>query len=99
MLSLDWGRCELDENAGNLTKMLGDAMTDIGAVVEISIDDLQIETGDVWELVNLDGLGCDDAAHEDGYNTHLVAIERILEHAAVANLRFKLDKCVFFHPA
>ena len=67
-----------------LPSLLGAGMSDLEASLEIWIDDLQLGSGDP-----------EDEGPEGGFEEHLEALRRVLERAAVADLRFKLVKCFF----
>ena len=72
-----------------LPTLMNDAMSDLGAQLEVFIDDLQLGTGDALNAKT--GV----AEDEEGFHQHLEAIRRVLERARTAQLRFKLDKCWF----
>ena len=60
-------------------------MADLDALLEIWIDDVQLGTLDVAKSDS------DDSS--SGFDEHILALERVLERATLANLGFKLDKC------
>ena len=70
-----------------LDNMLGDAMADLDACLEIWVDDLQVGTGDVCKYTS------DESEDDRLFFQHGAALERVFERATVAQLRFKLDKC------
>jgi len=72
--------------------MLGDAMHDLDAQLEVWVDDVQLGSGSVF---NSSGEMDMDVTCAKGFKQHLKAIERVFERAATANLRFKLSKCHF----
>ena len=69
-----------------LPDLLGGGLGDLNGVLEIWVDDVQLGSGNA-----LDTPADDDVEFDD----HVKALDRILERATNANLRFKLDKCFF----
>ena len=72
--------------------MLGDAMQDLDAQLEVWVDDVQLGTGSVF---NSSGEMDVDVTCPKAFKQHLEAIKRVFDRAASANLRFKLSKCYF----
>ena len=93
MLHLYGGDVFPGSNRQPLPSLMGEAMTELDASLEIWIDDLQLGTGDVNDTAarTHDDVDLNDGA--DGFDQHLKALVRILERAAVVGLCFKLDKC------
>ena len=62
-------------------------MDDLDALLEICIDDIQLGAMNMAQS--------DPSDSSAGFAEHIQALERVLERASLANLRFKLDKCYF----
>ena len=75
--------------------MLGESMSDLDAIMEVWIDDVQLGSGSLDDKTarEKDDLDLNDGS--DGFDQHLEALGRVLKRASLANLRFKLDKCYF----
>ena len=77
-----------------LPNLLNTCMEDLEAFLDRFVDDVQLGTGNA-----LDSAAWERDAQEQhsdgGFVQHLRALERVLERARVANLKFKLDKCYF----
>ena len=88
MLDLFGGRFKVPKQP--LSDLLADGLSDLGGILEVWVDDIQVGTGDA---ANIEAQPED--GQPDGFDAHLVALERIFERASLANLRFKLSKCFF----
>jgi len=70
----------------SLPSLLGTEMDDPKALLEIWIDDIQCGTCEVYDQSEESG---------EGFDRHVESLDRILERASAADLRFKLSECNF----
>ena len=70
-----------------LPSLLGDAMVEFEAILEIFVDDVQLGTCDLSQIAN------ESLSPEHGFDQHLAALEVLLTRTRIANLRYKLTKC------
>ena len=78
MLHLFSGRTDTQ----SMPDLLGDGMSDLEAILEVWVDDVQLGTGDAQATQSHLSGGV------AGFEQHLAALKRVLDRAASAKLRF-----------
>ena len=73
--------------------MLCESMSDLAAIMEVWIDDVQLGSGSLDDKTAREKDDLDLKDGSDGFDQHLEALARVLKRASLANLRFKLDMC------
>ena len=70
-----------------LPNLLNDSMKECEASLEVFVDDVQLGTSDAL---------IDDPCDPLTFGKHVDALKAILDRARTVDLRYKLDKCIFF---